>query len=171
MKRFYSLCIALYCFSSVHAQEAHDSKIIPKYKGVIDIESGVAYNINTAQLISTNNMQALYCITTTHGVQIKNVFVGAGLGYYHSIRDKENIYPFFAATRFTFPKIIIKPFVELRAGMAYDPHWISSVQYYGALNCGFNVLKKIQLGCRVSMFSRPSRYFTVNASIVCGVEF
>lgn len=167
----YSFCIALCCFFCAHAQGPHESKIPLKYKGFIDVESGIAYNLNTAQLISTNNMQVLYCVTTTHGLQIKNAFVGVGIGYYHSVRDDENIYPIFAATRLVFSKIIVKPFVELRTGIAYDPQWISSVQYYGALSCGFNVLKKIQLGCRISMFSRPSRYFTVNASIMCGIAF
>jgi hypothetical protein len=60
----------------------------------------------------------------------------------------------------------MKPFVEARAGIMYDPLWITKVQVYGALSVGLNVYKKFQVGLRGSLFSRPSRFFTANAAIV-----
>lgn len=136
------------------------------YKGYVDVVLGDAYNLNTAQKISTNNMQLYGAITTTHGYQLKNWFVGGGVGYYHSFRDKENMYPVYAAGRYTFCKIKKRPYIETRAGIIYDPRWVQTVQAYGALGAGMNVYKKIQVGLRTSIFSRPSRYFTANAAVV-----
>ena len=116
-------------------------------------------------------MQFFSSITTTHGVQLKQCFVGLGVGYYHSYRDKENIYPIYGAFRYNWDRVKLKPFADVRLGIAYDPYWFSKVQAYGAIGLGIEVYKKIQLGCRATIFSRPSRYFTANASVVLGYEF
>ena len=136
------------------------------YRGYLDIAVGDAYNLNTAQKISTNNMQWYGEITTTHGYVMKNWFVGGGIGYYHSFRDKENMYPIYAAGRYTFEDVKLKPYIEARAGIVYDPYWIEKVQKYGALGAGVKVYKGLQTGVRLSIFSRPSRYFTANAAVV-----
>ena len=141
------------------------------YRGYVDLAVGAAYNLNTAQTISTNNIQWYTEISTTHGYVVKNWFVGVGAGYYHSFRDKENIYPFYLAGRYTFEGTKIKPYIDVRGGMAYDPYWISKVQAYGALCAGFKVFKGLQVGLRATVFSRPSRYFTANASVVIGYAF
>lgn len=142
-----------------------------EYKGFVDLETGIAYNLNTAQTVSTNNMQFFTTVTTTHGVQMKQYFVGIGVGYMHSYRDKENIYPVYGAFRYTYDKVRLKPFADVRFGIVYDPDWISKVQTYGAISIGSEVYKKLQVGCRASVFSRPSRYFTANASVVFGYAF
>ena len=136
------------------------------YKGYVDFALGDAYNLNTAQTISTNNMQWYSMFSTTHGYRLNNWFAGAGVGYYHSYRDKENIYPFYLAGRYTFVKAKLKPYIGVRAGIMYDPYWIEKVQKYGALSTGLNVYKDFQVGLRFSIFSRPSRYFTANAAVV-----
>lgn len=141
------------------------------YKGYLDFAVGDAYNLNTAQTISTNNMQWYTMISTTHGYQMKDWFVGAGLGYYHSYRDKENMYPFYLAGRYTFNKAKVKPYIEVRAGIMYDPYWIEKVQKYVALSVGIKAYKGSQVGLRGSIFSRPSRYFTANAAVVVGYAF
>ena len=165
MKRY----IVLYtCFMCVFYLSAQDSK---GYKGYVDFAVGDAYNLNTAQTISTNNMQWYTMISTTHGYQMKDWFVGAGLGYYHSYRDKENMYPFYLAGRYTFNKVKVKPYIEARAGIMYDPYWIEKVQKYGALSVGIKAYKGFQVGLRGSIFSRPSRYFTANAAVVIGYAF
>ena len=141
------------------------------YRGYVDFAIGDAYNLNTAQTISTNNMQ-WYCeFTTTHGYVLKNWFIGGGLGYYHSFRDKENMYPIFAAGRYIFEKVKIKPFIEVRGGIVYDPRWVRQVQAYGALVAGVKVYKTLQIGLRGTFFSRPSRYFTGNAAIFLSYAF
>lgn len=142
-----------------------------EYKGFVDLETGIAYNLNTAQTVSTNNMQFFTTVTTTHGVKMKQYFVGIGVGYMHSYRDKENIYPVYGAFRYTYDKVRLKPFADVRFGIVYDPDWISKVQTYGAISIGLEVYKKLQVGCRASIFSRPSRYFTANASVVLGYSF
>lgn len=142
-----------------------------KYRGFVDMENGIAYNLNTAQMVSTNNMQFYSSVTTTHGIQLKQCFLGLGVGYYHSYRDKENIYPVYGAFRYTWDKVQLKPFADVRLGIAYDPYWISKVQAYGAISLGVKLYKNIQLGCRATVFSRPSRYFTANASLVLGYVF
>ena len=141
------------------------------YRGYVDVAIGDAYNFNTAQTISTNNMQWYAEITTTHGYVINNWFVGAGVGYYHSFRDKENMYPLYVAGRYTFEGVKIKPYIDARAGVVYDPYWINQVQAYGAIGAGINVYKGLQVGLRATVFSRPSRYFTANAAVVISYAF
>lgn len=160
MKRSISLFVCFMCVICLGAQSRNG------YKGYLDFAVGDAYNLNTAQTISTNNMQWYTMISTTHGYQIKNWFIGAGLGYYHSYRDKENMYPFYLAGRYTFNKAKVNPYIEVRAGIMYDPYWIEKVQKYGALGVGIKVYRGFQVGLRGSIFSRPSRYFTSNAAVV-----
>ena len=167
MKRMFLLFISL-SWISIYTMKAEEQ--FKGYRGYVDFALGDAYNLNTAQPISINNMQ-WYCeITTTHGYVLNKWFVGGGIGYYHSFRDKENMYPIYAAGRYTFENAIIKPYIETRVGIVYDPRWISQVQAYGALSIGMNVYKRLQVGLRLSMFSRPSRYFTANAAVVISYE-
>lgn len=141
------------------------------YKGHVDIVLGDAYNFNTAQTISTNNMQLYMMVSTTHGYEVNYWFVGVGVGYYHSFRDNENMFPIYAAGRYTFGNIKLNPYIETRAGVIYDPLWIRRVQAYGTLGAGMNVYKKLQIGLRLSIFSRPSRFFTANAAVVVSYAF
>ena len=138
------------------------------YRGFVDFALGDAYNVNTAQKISANNMQLYSMFSTTHGYALNNWFWGGGVGYYHSFRDEENMYPVFAAGRYTFRKCKTNPHIETRAGIIYDPRWVRKVQPYGALSTGMNIYKRLQIGVRLSMFGRPSRYFTANAAVVVG---
>lgn len=153
--------------SILNAQEKDYAK---GYRGYVDFALGDAYNFNTDQLVSTNNMQWYSMLSTTNGSQLKNWFVGAGVGYYHSYRDKENMYPFYAAGRYTFRNVKIKLYIGFRAGIMYDPLWIEKVQKYGALSAGVSVYKGFQVGLRMSVFSRPSRYFTANAAVTLNYE-
>lgn len=141
------------------------------YRGYLGVAIGDAYNLNTAQTISTNNMQWYVEITTTHGYTLSNWFIGAGVGYYHSCRDMENMYPVYAAGRYTFENTKMKPYIEARAGIMYDPLWVEELQKYGALSAGVSVYKGFQVGLRGSVFSRPSRFFTANAAVVISYTF
>ena len=141
------------------------------YRGYVDCVMGGSYNLNTDQLISINNMQWYTMLSTTHGCHQKNWFVGAGVGYFHSCRDNENMYPLYVAGRYTFENNKIDPFLELRAGIVYDPQWIEKVQKYSAFSAGIKVHNRIQAGLRVSIFSRPSRFFTANAAVVLSYDF
>ena len=156
----------LFSFATANAGEPYRG-----YRAYVDFALGDAYNFNTAQTISTNNMQWYGEITTTHGYVMNNWFIGGGIGYYHSFRDKENMFPIYAASRYTFGKIKIKPYIEARAGIVYDPFWVETTQMYGTLSAGISVYKRLQVGLKGTMFSRPSRYFTVNASLVISYEF
>ena len=167
MKRIICICFTLCLVIGLFAQKASSIR----YQGFVDVEGGIAFNLNTAQTVSTNNMQFFTTVTTTHGIQMKQYFVGLGVGYMHSYRDKENIYPMYGAFRYTYDKVRLKPFADVRLGIVYDPYWISRVQTYGALSIGVEVCKKFHMGCRASIFSRPSRYFTANASLVLGYAF
>ena len=158
-----TLCLAIGLFAQ------NESSL--KYVGLVDLEGGIAYNLNTAQTVSTNNMQFFTTVTTTHGIQMKQCFVGLGVGYMHSYRDKENIYPIYGAFRYSWEKSRVKPFADVRLGVVYDSYWINKVQKYGAISIGVEVYKKLQVSCRASIFSRPSRYFTVNSSVVLGYAF
>lgn len=168
MKRFVFFFIVLACSSLEVVRGGEPYK---GYKGFVDCSAGNAYNPSSAQKISTNNMQWYTMFSTTHGYHWKNWFVGAGVGYYHSFRDKENMYPIYAAGRYTFESTKIKPYIETRAGIMYDPLWIEKVQKYGALSAGIYVYKGLQAGMRLSVFSRPSRYFTANAAVVISYAF
>lgn len=168
MNKIGFLFFVLACFSLTTATAGNLNR---GYRGYVDIALGDAYNLNTAQTISTNNMQWYSEITTTHGYVLNNWFVGAGVGYYHSYRDKENMYPFYATGRYTFEKAKIRPYIEARAGIVYDPYWIEKVQKYGALSVGVCVYKGLQVGLRGTIFSRPSRFFTANAAIVLSYAF
>ena len=140
------------------------------YRGYVDFAVGDAYNLNTAQTISANNMQWYSMMSTTHGYVLKNWFMGAGVGYYHSYRDKENLYPFYVASRYAFENAKLSPNIGVRAGIMYDPYWIEKVQKYGAMSACIDVYKGFQVALRLSIFSRPSRYFTANAAIVLSYE-
>lgn len=166
MKRFILLFFGIVWYSTVFAQ----GETIKGYRGYVDFALGDAYNLNTAQKISTNNMQWYSIVSTTHGYRLNNWFVGVGIGYYHSYRDKENMYPIYAAGRYTFENVKVKPYIEARAGIMYDPLWIEKIQKYGALGVGINVYKGLQVGIRGSVFSRPSRYFTANTAVVFSYE-
>lgn len=168
MKRILLLLYFFACVSSAFAQEKDSNN---GYRGYVDFALGDAYNVNTAQTVSTNNMQCYSEITITHGYVLKNWFVGAGVGYYHSFRDKENMYPIYAAGRYTFGKVKLSPFIEARAGVVYDPYWIEKVQKYGMMSIGVNVNKVLQVGLRGELFSRPSRLFTANAAVVFSYAF
>ena len=111
-------------------------------------------------------MQLYSEISTTHGYLLKNWFVGGGVGYYHSFRDKENMYPVYAAGQYIFRTVKFCPYIETRAGIVYDPRWVHQVQAYGALGAGMNVYRGLHVGLRMSTFSRPSRYFTANTAVV-----
>lgn len=167
VRKIVCLCVALCLAVGLSAQNV----LSLKYQGFVDVEGGIAYNFNTAQTVSTNNMQLFTTVTTTHGIQMKQYFVGLGVGYMHSYRDKENIYPMYVALRYTYDKVRLKPFADVRLGIVYDPYWISKVQTYGAISIGAEVYKKLQIGCRASVFTRPSRYFTANASVVLVYKF
>ena len=118
MKHIGCLCLA-FCMSVVlHAQ----NDVQPRYRGMVNMEGGIAYNLNTAQTVSTNNMQFFSTITTTHGIQVNQCFVGLGVGYMHSYRDKENIYPVYGAFCYTWKKVQLKPCADVRLGIAYDPY-------------------------------------------------
>lgn len=168
MKKIVLLFIGLVGLSMTIARAGEPNK---GYRGYVEYALGDAYNFNTAQKISTNNMQLCGVITSTHGYQVNNWFVGGGLGYYHSFRDKENMYPVFAAGRYTFESVKLKPFIDTRAGIVYDPRWVHEVQAYGAVAGGISFYKRLQVGLRVSVFSRPSRYFTANGEIGISYEF
>lgn len=163
MKRIVLLFFCFLLLAPLYAQSGESHK---GYRGYFDVAVGDAYNLNTAQTISTNNMQWYGKISTTHGYVLNNWFVGAGVGYYHSYRDKENMYPIYAAGRYTFENVKVKPYIEARAGIIYDPLWVEKVQKYGALGAGIDVFKGLKVGLRGSIFSRPSRYFTANAAFV-----
>lgn len=168
MKKIVILFFFFLLFASMYAQNGN---IYKAYRGYVDVAIGDAYNLNTAQTVSTNNMQWYAEITTTHGYVIKNWFVGAGVGYYHSFRDKENMYPMYLTGRYTFEETKIKPYIDVRGGIVYDPYWISKIQAYGSLSAGLKVYKGLQVGLRATVFSRPSRYYTANAAVVIGYVF
>ena len=163
MNKILFLLFYIVVFSSSIAKGEESNK---GYRGYVDIAFGDAYNPNPPQIISTNNMQLYLEISTTHGYVFKKWFVGAGVGYYHSFRDKENIYPVYLAGRYTFENSKMKPYIETRAGIVYDPRWIHTVQAYSALSAGMIVYKRLQVGLKLSIFSRPSRFFTGNAAVV-----
>lgn len=163
MKKIFLLLTYIVVFSSSIAKGEESNM---GYRGYVDAAFGDAYNPNPPQIISTNNMQLYIEISTTHGYAFKKWFVGAGGGYYHSFRDKENMYPIYAAGRYTFEDSKLRPYIETRAGVVYDPRWIHTVQAYGALSSGMKVYKWMHVGLRFSIFSRPSRFFTGNAAVV-----
>jgi hypothetical protein len=168
MKRFLLLFFSVVGLSLVAAKGQDADK---GYSCYVDLAVGDAYNFNTAQLISTNNMQLFSVISTTHGYRLKNWFVGGGVGYYHSFRDGENMFPVYAAGRYSFEDVEMKPYIETRAGLIYDPQWVRKVQVFGTLGGGVVVYDHLHVGMRFSLFSRPSRFFTANAAIVVSYSF
>lgn len=166
MKKIVVLLVGLTWVSNVSAGDLNW-----RYRGYVDVSLGDAYNLNTSQLISTNNMQFYYMISSSHGVAVNNWFVGGGVGYYHSYRDKEDMYPIYAVGRYIFERVKSNPYLETRGGIIYDPFWERKIQVYGSLGTGIEIYKGIQFGIRLSIFSRPSRFFTANATIGLGYSF
>jgi hypothetical protein len=91
--------------------------------------------------------------------------------YMHTYRDNENIYPAYEAFRYTWRNFRLKPYADMCLGIVYDPYWISKVHTYGTISIGVGAYNNLQVGCRASIFSRTSRYFSANASVVLGYAF
>lgn len=157
---------AIFITLSANAQVEELCGSSMSYKGFVEVGGGSAYNLNTAQTVSTVNLQALLAVSTIHGVSYKNWFGGLGLGYYNPQRDNENQFLVFADTRYIFCKNKIKPAYGLKIGIIYDSGWIEKTQKYMALNGSFRLDEKLRLGLEASLFSRPSRHFTTNALVV-----
>ena len=167
MKRVLVLVFLLpgFSFVPVSGGEPRKSNLV-----FFDGSVGVSYNPTAAQMISTNNIQLFSGFSTSYGCRLNNWSVGGGVGFYHSFRDGENMYPMFADIRSSFDTVILKPFIGMRGGIIYDPRWVSKVQASGALISGVTVYKMLQVGLRLSLFSRPSRFFTANAAFVLSYE-
>ena len=161
------MCLmALLCASTMKADNAEtDGKSI-QYRGHVEAGVGAAYNVNTAQTVSTLNMQTLWSIGTSHGVKYKGMFGGLGLEYNHSQRDKENMYLFYGDVRYTFEKCKIQPMIGVKGGMIYDPYWTETTKPYGALSGSVKVYDKFRVGLEGTIFKRPARHFTANALVV-----
>ena len=56
MKRIECFCLVICMAVVLHAQD----DVPLKYRGMVDMEGGIAYNLNTAQTVSTNNMQSFH---------------------------------------------------------------------------------------------------------------
>lgn len=167
MKKLFIILAGIWFSISI----AYSSDPYKGYRGFVNLAFGNAYNFNTAKLISTYNMQLYGMLSTIHGYQWNNWFLGNGVGYYYSFRDKETMYPLFVVGRYSFSDVKLSPFCETRAGLIYDPRWVEPIQVLGSLCAGVNVYKDLQIGLRLSVFSRPSRLFTTNAAIAFGYSF
>lgn len=163
MKKLLSVFIAIIWLSLMIAVGEEPYK---GYRGYIDFELGDEYNFNTSQLINFNNMQLYSVLSSSHGFQLKNWYVGGGVGYYHSFRDKENMFPLFVACEYSFGKDRMNPIIDTRVGIIYDRYWIQRVQAYGSVGVNYYMRKGFQMGIRLTLFSRPSRFFTANAAFV-----
>lgn len=141
------------------------------YRGYVDCSLGEGFNPSSGYGIGAHDFQMYGEITTTHGYRMKNWFLGAGIGYYHSFHDNENMYPVYTAGCYSFEESSFCPFIETRVGIVYDPLWINTIQTYAAFGAGMKVYNRLQVGIRFSLFSRPSRLFTANASIVLSFAF
>ena len=75
MKRFLTVFAAILSFVIARGEEPYKG-----YRAYVDMAWGDAYNLNTAQPVSANNMQ-LYCMTTTtHGYRpIEHFFFGSSV--------------------------------------------------------------------------------------------
>ena len=142
-----------------------------RYRGFVEAGVGAAYNLNTAQTVSSLNIQPLWMISTSHGVKYKGLFGGIGVGYNFTQRDKENMYLVFGDVRYSFEKCKLAPSVGAKVGLIYDPYWIEKVQKYGAITGSLEVYNNLRLDLEGSVFSRPARHFTTNALFVVSYSF
>ena len=168
------LIICLITALSVFALNAQNADIGDRacgYRGIVELGVGAAYNVNTAQVISTLNMQPLWAIFTSHGVKYKGLFGGVGFGYNLSQRDKENMYLAFSDVRYSFEKCKLAPSIGVKGGIIYDAHWIEKVKPYGAIGVNVDVYNGLSVGVEGSIFSRPARHFTANVFFVVSYSF
>lgn len=166
MKYLISILLALMFVYPVFSQDINKGCKAISYRGFVELGGGTAYNLNTAQTISTVNMQIYWSVTTSHGISYEGLYAGIGVGYNHTQCDKENMYLTYADVRYVFEKCKVAPSLGLKAGIMYDPYWIEKVQKYAALTISIGVYKGLGVGLEGSIFSRPSRHFTVNALFV-----
>lgn len=169
--RIIALLVCMFVVLSTHAQSVEDNDRTVGYRGIVELGCGSANNLNTAQTISSLNMQTLWSITTSQGVKYKGLFGGVGFGYNHSQRDKENMYLSYADVRYAFENFKIAPSIGFKAGVIYDPYWIESIQKYLALTGSVEVYDQLRFGLEGSVFSRPSRHFTANGLFVVSYCF
>lgn len=171
MKSWMTVLVALLMVCSASAQGVENVDKALRYKGFVELGVGAAYNLNTAQTVSTVNMQTLWAVQTSHGVTYRGWFGGLGLGYHHSQRDSEDMYLTYGDVRYCFEKCRLAPAIGVKGGIIWDPYWIEKVQTYGALSASLRVYDRIRVGMEGSVFTRPSRHFTANAAVVVSYEF
>lgn len=141
------------------------------YRGIVELGIGAAYNVNTAQTISSLNLQPLWAVSTSHGVKYKGLFGGVGIGYNFSQRDNEKMCLAFGDVRYCFEKCKLAPSVGVKAGMIFDHYWVEKVKPYGAMAVNVDVCKGLRVGVEGSIFSRPARHFTANGICVVSCSF
>lgn len=171
MRHWMTVLVALLMVCSASAQSVENEGKAVRYKGFVELGVAAAYNLNTAQTVSTVNMQTLWAVQTSHGVTYRGWFGGLGLGYHHSQRDKEDMYLTYGDVRYCFEKCRLMPVIGVKGGIIWDPYWIEKVQTYGALSASLRVYDRIRVGMEGSVFTRPSRHFTANAAVVVSYEF
>lgn len=171
MRVLMTVLVALLTVWSASAQSVENEGKTVRYKGFVELGVGAAYNLNTAQTVSSVNMQTLWELQTSHGVFYKGWFGGLGIGYHHSQRDKENMYLAYGDVRYSFVKCKLQPTLGLKGGIILDPYWIDKMQWYGTLSASLRVYDRIHVGMEGAVYSRPSRHFTANAVFVVSFEF
>lgn len=171
MRVLMTVLVALLTVWSASAQSVDNEGKSVRYKGFVELGVGAAYNLNTAQTVSSVNMQTLWELQTSHGVFYKGWFGGLGMGYHHSQRDSEDMYLAYGDVRYCFEKCRLLPAIGLKGGIIWDPYWIEKVQTYGAFSASLRVYDRLRVGVEGSVFTRPSRHFTANAVFVVSFEF
>lgn len=171
MKKLIVCLVAALSFCSLKAQDANYEEISVRYRGIVELGVGAAYNVNTAQTLSSLNMQPLWAVSTSHGVKYKGLFSGVGIGYNFSQRDNEKMCLAFGDVRYCFEKCKLAPSVVVKAGMIFDHYWVEKVKPYGAMGVNVDVCKGLRVGVEGSIFSRPARHFTANGICVVSCSF
>ena len=171
MRKLIVCLIAVLSLCLLRAQNLEGEGRTVCYKGIVELGIGATYNFNSAQTLSTLNLQPLWTVTTSHGVNYKGLFGGIGIGYNFSQRDKENMYLVFGDVRYVFVKFKLKPSVGAKAGIIYDPYWIEKVQKCGAVTASIEVYEGLRVGLEGSIFSRPARHFTANGMFVISYSY
>lgn len=76
MRKLIVCLIAVLSFCLLKAQNLEGEGRTVVYKGIVELGIGATYNFNSAQTLSTLNLQPLWTVTTSQGVKYKGLCLG-----------------------------------------------------------------------------------------------
>lgn len=135
------------------------------YRGFVDTSIGFHISGGNKEIVDDYNFNWL--ISTSHGVQINKLFIGAGVGFMYGMTDYYSHIPIFADVRydfFTSRQVSFFAGFKIGAEARVGEHWYggfnSQSGIYYQPSVGFRVRTSNKVGLNFHLSYYPSRITT-----------